>query len=174
MRPMASTGSSFFIAGDCYDQAYKNVRDNLLTINKVLYPKRPKPKQFVELLWSRYSDLADPHFREDAMNHFLERFWEMYLAVTLRERGFQLRRAGSEGPEFYFMYNCHKFWVEAVVPGPGEGIDRVPEICYGKVQNVPTDNILSDLPIPLIIKEKNIKKVWRKGSLNPMIFICLQ
>jgi hypothetical protein len=163
---MSSIGPSFFISGGCQDQAYRNVRDNLLTINKILYPNRPEPRQFVESLWSRYSDLADPHFREDARNHFLERFWEMYLAVTLRERGFQLRRAGREGPEFYLMCNDHKVWVEAVVPGPGEGIDRVPEICYGEIQTVPTEKILLRFTNCLYEKRKKYKEALEKKIIN--------
>jgi hypothetical protein len=164
---MASTGPSFFISGDCRDQAYRNVRDNLLTINKVHYPNRPGPRQFIESLWSRYSDLADPHFREDARNHFLERFWEMYLAVTLRARGFNLNRGGSEGPEFCFVYNGHKVWVEAVVPGSGEGVDRVPEICYEKVQEVPTEKILLRFTNSLDEKRKRYKEALRKRIINP-------
>ncbi|MGO8763171.1 MAG: hypothetical protein ACLP2P_00455 [Desulfobaccales bacterium] len=164
---MVSTDPSFFISGDCHDRSYKNLRDNLLTINKILYPNRPEPRQFVESLWSRYSDLADPHFREDARNHFLERFWEMYLAVTLREREFQLKRAGSEGPEFYFMSNRCKIWVEAVVPGPGEGIGRVPEICYGKVQKVPTEKILLRFTNSLDEKRIKYKEALEKRIVNP-------
>ena len=46
---------------------------------------------------------VDPHFREDARHQFLQRFWEMYLACALLERGFNLERVGHEGPEFFFL-----------------------------------------------------------------------
>jgi hypothetical protein len=78
-----ATDKSFFLTGDCKDPAYRNVRDN---------PDGAEAKAFVESLWSRYHDLADPHFRQDARNHLHARFWEMYLALTLRERRFELKR----------------------------------------------------------------------------------
>lgn len=164
---MVSTDRSFFIPGDCQDRAYRNVRDNLLTNNELLYPGQPEPRLFIESLWDRYRDLADTHFREDARNHFLERFWEMYLAVTLRERGFQLTRAGDEGPEFYFLHNGRKVWVEAVLPGPGEGIDRVPEICYGKVQEAPTEKIILRFTHSLYEKRKKYREALEKRIINP-------
>ena len=164
---MVSTDRSFFIPGDCQDRAYRNVRDNLLTTNELLYPGQPEPRLFIESLWDRYRDLADTHFREDARNHFLERFWEMYLAVTLRERGFQLTRVGDEGPEFYFLHNGRKVWVEAVAPRPGEGVDRVPEICYGKVQEVPTEKIPLRFTNVLGEKRKKYIKVLQEKIIEP-------
>jgi hypothetical protein len=144
----ATDKQSFFLPGDCKDRGYRNVRDN---------PLRPEWRTFVGDLWSRYHELGieDPHFLEDAMNHFLERYWEMYLAVTLNDRGFKLKRYGNEGPEFYFENEGRKVWVEAVAPGPGEGEDRVPEISYGEVQTVPTEKIL--LRFTNALDEKRIK-----------------
>jgi hypothetical protein len=163
---MVSTDRSFFIPGDCQDPAYKNVRDNLLTVNELLYPGRPKPRLFVESLWDRYRYLADPHFREDARNHFLGRFWEMYLAVTFLERGFHLIKVGDKGPEFYFLHNGRKVWVEAVAPGPGDGVDRVPEIEYGKVYKVPTEKILLRFTNSLDEKRIKYKEALEKGIIN--------
>jgi hypothetical protein len=156
----ASNKQSFFLPGDCKDRGYRNVRDN---------PYRPEWRTFVDELWSRYLDLGleDPHFREDARNHFLERFWEMYLAVTLCERGFKLKRVRDEGPEFYFEYNTRKVWVEAVAPGPGEGKDRVPEISYGEVYKVPTEKILLRFTNALAEKRNKYCKARKKGIIAP-------
>jgi hypothetical protein len=107
MRNKASKYQSFFLPGECTDPAYRNVRDD---------PYFAEAKTFVESLWSRYRDLklADSHFCKDARNHFLERFWEMYLAVTLRESGFNLKqdrnKKKGEGPEFYFLHDNRKIW----------------------------------------------------------------
>ena len=46
------------------------------------------------------------------------------------------------GPEFYFLHDGCKVWVEAVAPGPGDGEDRVPDYCYGKVSKLPDEKIL--------------------------------
>ena len=152
-----SSEQSFFLPGDCEDAAYRNVRDN---------PVRPDVRGFVDLLWFRHRDLADPHFREDARNHFLERFWEMYLSVTLRERGFQLTRVGDEGPEFYFLHNGRKVWVEAVAPRPGEGKDQVPDYRYGEVQEVPTEKILLRFTNALADKRNKYIKVLQKKIID--------
>ncbi|MEW6659464.1 MAG: hypothetical protein AB1424_12465 [Thermodesulfobacteriota bacterium] len=125
---MSAIDHSFFLQGKCKDEAYRNVRDD---------PYFAKGKAYVELLWSRYHDLADRHFRQDARNHFLERFWEMYLAVTLREQGFQLIRVGGKGPEFNFLHKGCKVWVEAIAPGPGDKEeDRVPDYFSREVTNI--------------------------------------
>jgi len=165
MKPKASTDQSFFLAGDCKDPAYRNVRDN---------PERPEVRAFVDSLWSQYRDLADKHFRQDARNHFLERFWEMYLAVTLKERGFQLIRVGGKGPEFFFLQNGHKVWVEAVAPRPGEGEDRVPEVRYdGEVQDVPTEKIILRFTNALAEKRNKYNNMLQEQIIAPDDFYLL-
>lgn len=133
MKARAPANQSFFLPGECQDPGYRNVRDN---------PNRPEVRAFVESLWSQYRDLADPNCRTNAQNDFLARFWEMYLAVTLRERGFNLERYGNKGPEFYFLHNHRKVWVEAVAPHPGIGEDRVPDDPNNEVTERPTEKIL--------------------------------
>jgi len=164
MRAKASTDQSFFLDGDCTDPAYRNVRDNPRNNSPL---NLTKAKAFVESLWTRYRGLADKHFRQDAMNHFLERFWEMYLAVTLIERCFQLMRIGGKGPEFYFLHNGRKIWVEAVVPGPGEGEDRVPEIRYGEIYTVPTEKILLRFTNALVEKRNKYKQALQQKIIVP-------
>jgi hypothetical protein len=159
MKARAPTDQSFFLPGACNDSAYRNVRDN---------PDRPEVRAFVDSLWSRYHDLADPHFFQDARNHFLERFWEMYLAVTLRERELQLKKDGHAGPEFYFLYNGHKIWVEAVTPQPGDTKDQVPDYDYGgEVTEVPTEKILLRFTNALNEKKKKYIKALQKKIISP-------
>jgi len=97
---MSIPSTTFFIDGPCGDPAYLNTRD---------HPRGVEFKHFVEELWRRSCHLADSHFREDARTHFHQRFWEMYLAVTLIEHDFDLKRYGPEGPEFYAMLG-RGFW----------------------------------------------------------------
>jgi len=137
------SSDSFFIPGNCEGPAYRNVRD---------LPHREEARNFTESLWRRYQGYEDAHFLREAMDHFLERFWEMYLAVTFLERGFPLSRAGNAGPEFRFTSGDQRIWVEAVAPGPGIGDDSVPEMQMGVVSNVPTEKIL--LPYANVLKVK--------------------
>jgi len=144
MRNKAYNNQSFFLAGDCEDSAYRNVRDD---------PYYAEDRAFVESLWSRYYDLADPNCRTNARNDFLARFWEMYLAVTLCERGFKLERFGNEGPEFYFMHNNRKVWIEAVAPGPGNMEDQVPDYFSSEVTKIGGTKleIMVETPVEKII-----------------------
>jgi hypothetical protein len=150
---------SFFIPGDCQDPAYRNVRD---------LPQLEKALNFTESLWRRYRGYEDAHFLQEAKDHFLERFWEMYLAVTFIERGFELSRAGNAGPEFSFTSGSRKICVEAVAPGPGAGDDGVPELQMGsdEAYKVPTEKILLRYTNALMEKRKRYLVALAKGTVN--------
>src|SRR6266542_2240410 len=94
MSNMSIPSTTFFIDGPCEDPAYLSTRD---------HPRGGESTYFVEELWRRFYHLSYSPFREDARTHFHQRFWEMYLAVTLLEHDFDLKRYGDEGPEFYAM-----------------------------------------------------------------------
>jgi hypothetical protein len=163
MKAIAPPDQCFFLPGDCRDPAYRNVRDNPRN-----NPSLSEGKAFIKSLWPRYRYLADQHFRQDAMNHFLARFWEMYLAVTLIERGFELKRAGNEGPELFFVRNGRKVWVEAVAPGPGEKEDdRVPGYRNGELADTPEEKILLRFTNTLNTKRANYNKALEKGVIAP-------
>lgn len=153
-----NTTESFFLPGNATDPGYQNVRD---------LPHWYEAKAFTESLWPIYRHLADPHFRSDARNHFLQRFWEMYLACSLIERGFELQRVGNEGPEFFFLCEGQRIWVEAIAPSAGTGPDRVPEPEPGKVNNVPIDKILLRYTNALREKLQKLKGAIAKGIVAP-------
>ncbi len=91
----------------------------------------------------------------------------MYLALTLSERGFKLKRVRDEGPEFYFEYNTRKVWVEAVARGPGEGKDRVPESRNG--DTVPTEKILLRFTNALAEKSNKYYQAQKKKGSSPLM-----
>lgn len=143
--------------GQSLDLGYLNTRD---------HPLGTEHKQFVEELWRKFSKLADPHFREDARNHFHQRFWEMYLAVALLEHGFDLQRHGNEGPEFYAVVGNSRIWFEATAPGPGEGPDQVPQLRSGEATEVPTEKILLRFTQALDEKRRKYATALRKGIIS--------
>lgn len=148
----------FFLTGEARDVGYTNIRD---------FSHHEKARQFIAYLWEHYKQFADPHFREDAKNHFLERFWEMYLTVTLIEHGFNINRVGEEGPEFYIEQDGKKIWVEAIAPGPGEGPDRIPEPERGIAYHVPTEKILLRFTHALSEKRNKYIEARKKGIISP-------
>lgn len=148
---------SFFQPGSTTDHTYVDMRDLLVLA---------EARSFVEELWAEYQPLADRHFCADARNHFLQRFWEMYLAVTLKGRGFLLTKVGDEGPEFYFLHEHKKVWVEAVAPGPGIGPDAVPQPQLGQASAVPQEQILLRFTTALADKLGTYNNALKKGIIN--------
>lgn len=154
---MSSSLMPFFMDGPCEDLGYLNTRD---------HPDGAGHKRFVEELWGRFHQLADPHFREDARNHFLQRFWEMYLAVALLKHGFNLQRHGDEGPEFYAFVGNSRIWFEAIAPGPGDGPDQVPQLVSGEITEVPTEKILLRFTNALAEKRGRYAIALKKGIVS--------
>lgn len=136
---------TFFLSGKCGDPGYRNTRD---------HPCGRVHKEFVETLWKRFQHLADQHFREDARNHFLQRFWEMYLAVALMDHGFDIKRYGGHGPDYYTDTPDGRIWFEAVAPTSGTGPDQVPQVVPGVASRVPTEKMLLRFTNALIEKKK--------------------
>lgn len=148
---------SFFQPGATNDSAYVDMRD---------LPSLAEARRFVEELWAEYQLIADRHFCADARNHFLHRFWEMYLAITLRRKGFSLTKVNDEGPEFYFLLGEKKVWVEAVAPGPGNGPDAVLQPPLGQVFSVPQEQILLRFTNALAGKLEKYKEALKKGIVD--------
>lgn len=150
--------ADFFLAGECTDPGYRNVRD---------LAHHEDERVFIEAEWRRHAPFADAHSREDAKNPFNERSWEMYLGVTLPGRGLSLvRPAGSAGPEFHIVSHAARTWIEAVAPGPGDGPDRVPEPEPNVVNAVPVEKILLRFTNALDVKRKKYAEDRRKGIVS--------
>ena len=150
----------FFQPGQATDRLYAYVRDD---VNQT---ECGKMREFCEELWAEYRPYADRHFLSDATNHFHQRFWEMYLAVTLTRKGFELCKVGDEGPEFYFISGDKKIWVEAVAPGPGQGPDAVTEPPVGVGYLVPEEQMILRYTNGLSEKLKAYEAALRKGTIG--------
>lgn len=155
---MPRRSPSFFIDGPAKDLGYTFTRDN---------PQVSHRKAYVENLWQRYSPYADYAFREDARNHFLQRFWEMYLAVALLDKGLVIKKHGNEGPEFSVQIAGKKIWIEAIAPTPGDGPDYVPECPSGIARRVPVEKILLRFTNALASKKNNYETAIAKGIIAP-------
>ena len=152
-----TSGESFFQPGSTDDHTYVDMRD---------MPVLAEARRFVEELWAEYRPLADSHFCADARNHFLQRFWEMYLAITLKAKGFLLTKVSDEGPDFYFSLKKRKVWVEAVAPEPGIGPDAVPQPQLGQVSDVPQEQILLRFTNALAEKLGRYNDALKKGIID--------
>jgi hypothetical protein len=148
----------FFLPGKAVDPSYTNVRDS---------EPLSFARDFTESLWPTYRPFADPNARSNAKSQFLQRFWEMYLACTLLDRGFKLERVGHEGPEFYFVCEGRRIWVEAIAPCPGNGADSAPRIQLGVAYTVPSEQILMRFTHALREKHRKYEQALSKGIVKP-------
>lgn len=87
-------------------------------------PTRKYERDNLERLWTRFEPYADSNFKTEissqSISKFQSRFWEMYLAVTFLDLGFDLRprrELGREGPDICIVTPETKIWVEAIASG---------------------------------------------------------
>jgi hypothetical protein len=105
-------------------------------------PTRKHEKTTLEGLWTRFEPYADSNFKTEIasnnLSKFQSRLWEMYLAVTLLDLGFQLRsrhEIGEEGPDICITTPKTNIWIEAIANGTNssyyegsdEGCDPIDE-----------------------------------------------
>lgn len=118
-------------SGDDID--YKPIRD---------LPHNKPYRAFVEDLWTRYKPSGDGEaFLKDAKRQFRQRFWEMYLYCALIDQGITVNKTGKAGPDFSFEVLGRKYWVEAIVPTAGTGIDQAPVQQLGRANYVQEEQI---------------------------------
>ncbi len=156
---MATTDpGSFFSDGSCNDAMYAYIRDN---------SRAGRHKQFIETLWRQCFHLVGSDIRMQAREQFHDRFWEMYLAVTLLKRGFELQRHSGEGPDFYANIGNHRIWFEATAPGAGTGENLVPEQTSSVIaMDIPTEKILLRFTSTLSEKQKQYRAALEKGIIS--------
>jgi hypothetical protein len=82
-----------------------------------------KAREFVEGLWQRFEPHADTNFRDEFKLHCQDRFWEMYLTVSLAEwatkSGYTMT-CPKPGPDIRIQMPKQTVWVEAVSASPGQ------------------------------------------------------
>ena len=83
-----------------------------------------------------------------------ERFWEMYLGVTLQKLGYAVSKPSHIGPDFCVDLSGGKLWIEAVTSSGGEGADALKEPDYNESYAIPENQILLRLLSSLSEKYK--------------------
>jgi len=127
--------TDFFLPGEVRDDRYRILRDDDFPIVK-------EGRRFVEEIWLTCAPYVDPDLHLRARECYLPRFWELYVAYTLRENGLSLvpresRRVRIKGPDL--LLDDEVTWVEAVLPTGGSGPDAIHELRPGESGWVPHD-----------------------------------
>lgn len=103
-------------------------------------------QQQLEKLWIGFSDIAPKDFKNKLFfdrRSFYQRWWEMYCGVGLFDLGLCPNTSYHEkGPDFHFVYNEKKYYVECVAPGVGDA-DKPDSLKIPKLTNKPQ---VFDLP----------------------------
>ena len=107
-------------------------------------------RKHCEDLWKEFCahGLNDSNFLTEFRLHTHQRWFEMYLAVSLKGVGLNVKRPPNSeregGPDFLIKNGKRKIWVEAVCSGPGEEgkLDSVPKLQYKSGEQVPARYIL--------------------------------
>jgi hypothetical protein len=144
------------LSQDSTDLDYKGIRDQ---------PQLVEVRAFIEDLWRKFRPLADPHFPQEAQISFHLRFWEMYLAVALRDKGWDIQpfgkaiKSGRKGPDICIIQEARHIWIEAIAPTSGFAAsdDAVPELQSGQVAKTLLAHDKIALRYLAAIKEKHRK-----------------
>jgi hypothetical protein len=128
--------SLFFSPGDAEDISYRNLRGSS-------DPRIAWARAQCEQLWCEFEPFADEHFLIEVRRNFNSRFWEMYLAVTLRRLGYDIH-CPKPGPDVGILVEGNRVWFEAVAPKAGDPDfpDSVPDLAFGQMNWVPNEKIV--------------------------------
>jgi len=134
------------------------------------YGLHQKVKEWMERLWEQYEPYADSHFLENFKRQFTQRSWELYLGSTLLNRNFSLGLHKNKGPDFDLHNKDGQriSWIEATAVTKGVGVDRVPNIVYGTVGIVPTEEITLRLASGLAAKYKDYCSYCEDGIISDL------
>ena len=99
-----------------------------------------KAKEHCEDLWSTFEPFADDHFLSEFPLRFHERWFEMYLTVSLIRLGLHIQ-CPKPGPDTLLTSGGQRIWIEAVCATSGQkgAPDSVPEPVPNKWTDVPVD-----------------------------------
>jgi hypothetical protein len=106
------------------------------TLRTSTEPKAVKVRQHCERMWAIYHRYADPNFVTEFMLHFHERWFEMYVTVTLLRQRALVQKTQPPGPDILVAHDGRRIWIEAVcatggAPGLPDSIPA-PQFVQGK------------------------------------------
>ena len=156
---MPNSDNLFSVSSAACCREYRNVRD-------AKTERLEEIRKHCEDLWREFQDYADGHFVSEFSRHFHQRWFEMYLAVSLLRRGIQIQSHG-DGPDILLDLGDRRIWIEAVCATAGEaGLpDSVPQTPLGKVARVPIREYVLRIRTSLHDKARKFQTYIDKGTV---------
>ena len=120
-----------------------------------------------EKLWSIFRDYADPNFKREFGFRTHERWFEMYLTVSLLRAGRQIR-CPKPGPDVCLLEEGRRMWAEAVCANPGDPgrRDSAPATVPGRVYREPTEQYVLRIRNALDGKQRKYRKYMKEGIVS--------
>ena len=125
-------------------------------------------REHCEDLWRDYWKLSDEHFPVEFALQLHQRWFEMYLTVSLYRRGISIK-CMKPGPDILAIVDERRIWIEAVCAGKGEPgmADSVPDIPVGAVRDVPIREYVMRIRSSLAEKSEKYRKYANHGVVGP-------
>ena len=125
-------------------------------------------REHCEDLWRDYWKFADEHFPVEFALQFHQRWFEMYLTVSLLRRGISIECV-KRRPDILAMFDERRVWIEAVCAGKGEPgmADSVPDTPVGVVRDVPIREYVMRVRSSLTEKSEKYKKYANESVVGP-------
>lgn len=120
-----------------------------------------------EDLWTDFGEFADPNFRTEFASRTHQRWFEMYLAVSLVRAGHEIA-APKPGPDILLNANGCRIWIEATCATHGEPgrPDSIPSREPGQIHREPTDQYVLRIRSALHEKQKAYRSYVNGGVVG--------
>ena len=136
-------------------------------VRKAANKRSQEVKAHCEDLWHDFSEHADTHFLDEFPLHFHQRWFEMYLTVSLIRAELSVT-CPKPGPDILLRFNGMRIWIEAVCVTegmPGKP-DSVPLLENGKAREVPITQYVTRICNALDEKQKKFRNYIKDGIVK--------
>ena len=126
-----------------------------------------RAREHCEDMWSGFCEFADPNFKREFATRTHERWFEMYLTVSLARAGYEVK-CPKPGPDVVLHIGGQRIWIEAVCASSGERgrPDSVPVREPGQVRREPSGQYVLRVRNALETKQKKYRKYIEKGTVS--------
>ena len=120
-----------------------------------------------EDLWTDFQEFADPNFRDEFVCRTHERWFEMYITVSLIRAGHKVT-CRKPGPDILLKEDGRRIWIEATCATRGQPgrPDSVPCKETGGIHREPTDQYVLRVRNALDEKQRKYQRYMQSGIVT--------
>lgn len=134
--------------------------------NKLLEDYNEHCRTEIDKLWQKYKKYADSKFKSQIKKDVYQSLWEMSLTCYVLDDF--IITSKDYGPDIIVEFSDYKnILIEAISVTKGESDNKVPDMIFGEVASVPTDQIALRILHALSEKKKQYSKQLENGYFEP-------